>query len=177
MEEHATDAEQPDSALGEGAPAEGKARPRRWRAHAAAGVAVLLVVAAGLAVRASWGRNHPDRNIVAAYDGGVITREALLERWRVGPPDERAAMRTAEGIVLTVQSMAVHAVTERWARERRLDTREMFARAMREATQEIGIHDVAKRFHQSGVRVDEEEIRQSFEANRERYNIRVVEPR
>ena len=84
MEEHETDAEQPDSALGEGAPAERKARPRRWRARAAAGVVVLLlVVATGLAVRASWGRNHPDRNIVAAYDGGVITREAQIGRAHV----------------------------------------------------------------------------------------------
>jgi peptidyl-prolyl cis-trans isomerase C len=137
--------------------------------------AVLLAVGIGLALRASWGRgNHADRNVVAAYEGGLITKEALLERWRKRPAEERVMLRTAEGIDLTIRSMAVHAITERWARERRLDAREMFTRAMREATQEIGIHDVEQRFHEAEVRVEEAEIQRYFEANRETFKDRTL---
>src|SRR5574342_1139104 len=122
-----------------------KTRWFAWRWRAIVGVALLLVVA-GLAMRASWGRGyHEDESIVAAYDGGVITKESLLERWRREPPGKRAVLQTPEGIGATIQSLATHAVLERWARERRLDARELFARAMREATQEIGIHDVEQR--------------------------------
>ncbi|MBI2217668.1 MAG: peptidyl-prolyl cis-trans isomerase [Candidatus Rokubacteria bacterium] len=139
------------------------------------GLVLALAIVAGLALRSSWGRGyHPDRNIVAAYEGGTITREALIERWRTAPPEERAAMLSPHGLALVIQSQAVHAVTERWARQRRLDAREMFSRAMREATQEISIHDVEKRFHESEVRVAEEEIRQYFEANRERFKDRTL---
>lgn len=139
------------------------------------GLVLLLAVATGLAMRTSWGRSrHPDRNIVAAYEGGTITREVLLERWRTAPAEQRAAMRTPEGMDLTIRSMAVHAVAERWARERRLDAREMFTRAMREATKEIGIHDVEQRLHESEIRVEESEIQQYFEANRERFKDRTL---
>jgi parvulin-like peptidyl-prolyl isomerase len=148
---------------------------RRWRSRAALALVLLLALGAGLALRASWGRgNHADRNIVAAYEGGVITKEALLDRWRKAPGEERAAMRTPEGIDHMIQDLAVHAITERWARERKLDAREIFARAMREATQEIGIHDVEQRLHESEIRVEEGEIQQYFEANREAYKDRTL---
>ena len=172
--EHVADAVEPDRVPAETAPAQEKAIGPRWKFRLVGGLVVLLAVAAGLAI-SSWGRgNHPDRNIVAAYDGGTITREALLERWRTATPAQRVAMLSPEGLALMIQSQAVHAVTERWARERRLDAREMFARAMREATQEIGIHDVEKRFHESEVRVGEGEIQQYFEANRERFKDRTL---
>ena len=175
MSEHGTDSEAQDSAQEPGARSETKTPRRRWKSRAVVGLVLLLALAAGLAMRASWGRgNHADRNIVAAYDGGVITRETLLERWRTAPADQQATMRTPEGIDLTVRSMAVHAVLERWARERRLDAREMFIRAMREATQEIGIHDVEQRLHESEIRVEEGEIQQYFEANREKFKDRTL---
>jgi len=146
-----------------------------WQWRALVGLVLSLAVVAGLAMRASWGRgNHADRNIVAAYEGGIITKEALLERWRKAPGEERAAMRTPEGIDHMIRDLAVHAVTERWARERKLDAREMFARAMREATQEIGIHDVERRLHESDIRVEEGEIQQYFEANRQRFKDRTL---
>src|SRR3990172_7866996 len=150
MSEHGMDSEAQDSAQEPGARSEAKTPRRRWKSRAVVGLVLLLALAAGLAMRASWGRgNHADRNVVAAYEGGIITREALLERWRTAPAGERAGMRTPEGIGLTIQSLAVHAILERWARERRLDAREMFARAIREATQEIGLHDVEQRLHES----------------------------
>lgn len=149
-------------------------RPR-WRRPAVVGLVWILALTTGLAIRWSWGRgNHPDRNIVAAYRGGLITKEALLERWRTAPPEEREAIRTPEGMGLTIQSLAVHAVMERWAQERRLDAREMFTRAMREATQEIGIHDVEQRLHESDIRVEEGEIQQYFEANRDKFKDRTL---
>ena len=175
MSEHGTDSEAQDSAQEPGARSEAKTPRRRWKSRAVVGLVLLLALAAGLAMRASWGRgNHADRNVVAAYEGGIITREALLERWRTAPAGERAGMRTPEGIGLTIQSLAVHAILERWARERRLDAREMFARAMREATQEIGIHDVEQRLHESEIRVEEGEIQQYFEANRETFKDRTL---
>src|SRR3990170_321108 len=134
--EQAKSANGGDALPDERASAEAKATRRRWKSRAVVALVLLLAVGTGLALRSSWGRgNHADRNIVAAYDGGVITRETLLERWRTAPADQQATMRTPEGIDLTVRSMAVHAVLERWARERRLDAREMFIRAMRQATQ------------------------------------------
>ena len=169
MGEQATGADESKEVRGDGARSEIKATPPRWRSRAVVGLLLLTAVAAGLAIRASWRQAHPDRNVVAAYDGGFITREALLNRWRNAPADERAVMGTPEGIDLTIRSMAIHAVTERWARERRLDVREMFTRAMREATQEIGLHDVERRLHESEVRVEEGEIQQYFDANREAF--------
>lgn len=175
MEEHRPDVTDRGSALREDARAEVKPARHPWRSRMVAGLVVLLAVGTGLVLRSSWGRGyHADRNIVAAYDGGVITRETLLERWRTAPADQQATMRTPEGIDLTVRSMAVHAVLERWARERRLDAREMFTRAMREATQEIGIHDVEQRLHESEIRVEEGEIQQYFEANREKFKDRTL---
>jgi len=175
MSEHGTDSEAQDSAQELGARSGTKTPGRRWRSRAVGGLVLLLALGTGLALRSSWGRgNHADRNIVAAYEGGVITKEALLERWGKAPGEERAAMRTPEGIGLTIQSLAVHAILERWARERRLDAREMFARAMREATQEIGIHDVEQRLHESEIRVEEGEIQQYFEANRETFKDRTL---
>ncbi len=154
---------------------EAKTTPRPWRSRAAIGLVLVLAVAAVLAIRMSWGRgNHADRNIVAAYEGGTIAKETLLERWRMALPEERALLQTPEGIELIIRSMAVHAVTDRWARERRLDARELFARAMREATQEIGIHDVEKRLHESAIRVEEGELQQYFETNRGMFKDRTL---
>lgn len=170
-----TDALAGNTGEGEAAPTAAKETRRRWKSRVVVGLVLLLAIGTGLALRSSWGRgNHADRNIVGAYEGGVITKEALLERWRKAAPEDRTAMRTPEGIELTIQSMAVHAVTERWARERRLDAREMFTRAMREATQEIGIHDVEQRLHESEIRVEESEIQQYFEANREKFKDRTL---
>jgi parvulin-like peptidyl-prolyl isomerase len=175
MAEHTTVADVQPSGSGADAPPEGKSIPRRWGPRVTVGLVLVLAVGTGLAMRTSWGRaRHPDRNIVAAYRGGLITREALLERWRRAPAEERAAMRTPEMMGLTIQSLAVHAVMERWAQERRLDAREMFTRAMREATQEIGIHDVEQRLHESDVRVEEGEIQQYFEANRTTFKDRTL---
>src|SRR5574341_2125969 len=148
---------------------------RRRKSRIVVGPVLSLAMVAGLPMWASWGRgNHADRSIVAAYDGGVITKENLLERWRREPPGQRAALRTPEAIGATIQSLAAHAVLERWARERRLDARELFARAMREATKEIGIHDVEQRLHESDIRVEEGEIQQYFETNREKFKDRTL---
>ena len=175
MAEHRTDSEAQDSAQELRARSEAKTPGRRWRSRAVGGLVLLLALGTGLALRSSWGRgNHADRNIVAAYEGGIITKEALLERWRKAPGEERAAMRMPEGIDQTIRSIAVHAVTERWARERRLDAREMFTRAMREASQEIGIHDVEQWLHESEIRVEEGEIQQYYETNREAYKGRTL---
>jgi|GEM_PF-2243446 len=175
MAEHVTEAEARDSAQELGARSEAKRPGRRWRSRAVGGLVLLLALGTGLALRSSWGRgSHADRNIVAAYEGGVITKETLLDRWRKASGEERAAMRTPEGIDHMIRDLALHAVTERWARERRLDAREMFARAMREATQEIGIHDVERRLHESDIRVEEGEIQQYYEANRETYKGRTL---
>ncbi|MBI4537443.1 MAG: peptidyl-prolyl cis-trans isomerase [candidate division NC10 bacterium] len=171
--ERTADTEPQEGRLDEGSRTEVRSTGRGRRRWVVAGVVLLLALATGLALRSSWWRGrHADRNILAAYRGGLITKEALLERWRRAPEVERAAMRTAEGIGLTIQSLAVHAVMERWARERKLDAREMFTRAMREATQEIGIHDVEQRLHESDIRVEEGEIQQYFEANRDTFKDR-----
>ncbi len=44
---------------------------------------------------------------MAAYEGGNISKEALLERWRAAPAGERAAIRTPEGMDATIRSLAV----------------------------------------------------------------------
>ena len=175
MEQHNVEEEGHDPLPPEGFPTAATTGKRPWRRRAVIGLVLLLAAGTGLTLRSSWGRrNHGDRNIVAAYEGGLITREALLERWQRGSPEERAMMQTPEGVEATIQSLAVHAVLERWARERRLDAREMFTRAMREATQEIGIHDVEQRLHESEIRVEEGEIQQYFEENRARFKDRTL---
>jgi parvulin-like peptidyl-prolyl isomerase len=110
--------------------------------------------------------NHPDTNVVAAYRDGVITKEQIVAHYRMASPQDQKVLRSVEGVKHLIQELAVHAVVERWANERQVDTRESFRRAMKDAADAVTLHDVAQRMHEFDVKVEESEIQKYFDDNR-----------
>ena len=113
--------------------------------------------------------NHPDTNVVAAYQDGVITKEQVVAHYRMASPQDQQVLRSIEGVRHLVQDLAVHAVVERWANERQLDTKETFRRAMKDAADAVTLHDVAQRMHEFDVKVEESEIQKYFDDNRDQF--------
>ena len=113
--------------------------------------------------------NHPDTNVVAAYRDSVITKEQIVAHYRMQPPQNQKLLRSVEGLRHVVQDLAVHAVVERWAQERQVDTQEAFKRAMKNAADVVTLYDVAQQMHEFDVRVEESEIQKYFDDNRAQF--------
>lgn len=122
-----------------------------------------------LADRLAGAPNHADTNVVAAYRDGVITREQIVAHYRMQPPQDQKALRSVEGLQHVVQDLAVHAVVERWAQERQVDTQEAFKRAMKNAADSVTLYDVAQQMHEFEVKVEESEIQKYFDDNRAKF--------
>ena len=119
-----------------------------------------------LTERINGAPNHPDTNVVAAYQDGVITKEQVVAHYRMASPQDQPVLRSVEGVRHLVRDLAVHAVVERWANERQVDTKETFRRAMKDAADVVTLHDVAQRMHEFDVKVEESEIQKYFDDNR-----------
>lgn len=122
-----------------------------------------------LTERINGAPNHPDTNVVAAYQDGVITKEQVVAHYRMASPQDQPVLRSIEGVRHLVQDLAVHAVVERWANERQVDTKETFRRAMKDAADVVTLHDVAQRMHEFDVKVEESEIQKYFDDNRDQF--------
>ncbi|MBI5029277.1 MAG: peptidyl-prolyl cis-trans isomerase [Chloroflexi bacterium] len=134
------------------------------------GVMVLIVVSVFLlADRLGGVPNHADTNVIAAYNDGVITKEQIVAHYRMQPAENRQVLRSLDGLQHVVQDLAVHAVVERWAQERQVDTKESFKRAMKNAADSVTLYDVAKQMHEFDVKVEESEIQKYFDDNRAQF--------
>lgn len=132
-------------------------------------VPIVVVAAFLLAQRLSGTPNHPDTNVVAAYSDGVITKEQILAHYQMVQPQDQPALRSLAGLRYLVQDLAVHAVVERWAEERQVDTKESFRRAMKSAAEAVTVNDVVERMHKFDVKVEEGEIQKYFDEHRAQY--------
>ncbi len=122
-----------------------------------------------LAVKLNRPLDHPDLNVLAAYQDGVITKEQVVAHYRMVSPQDQQGLRSVEGVRHLVRDLAVHAVVERWANERQVDTKETFRRAMKDAADVVTLHDVAQRMHEFDVKVEESEIQKYFDDNRDQF--------
>ena len=113
--------------------------------------------------------DHADTNVAAAYRDGVITKEQILEHYRMAPPQDQKALRSLEGLRHVVADLAVHAVVERWATERQVDTKESFRRALKYAADAVTLYDVTQRMHEFDVKVEESEIQAYFDDHRDQF--------
>ncbi len=110
--------------------------------------------------------NHPDLNVLAVYRDGIVTKEQVVEHYRMVPPQDQPMLRSVEGVRQLIQDLAVHAVVEKWATERQVDTKETFRRAIKDAADVVTLHDVAQRMHEFDVKVEESEIQKYFDDHR-----------
>ncbi len=113
--------------------------------------------------------SHADTNVIAAYNAGIITKEQIIAHYRMQPAENQKALRSLEGLQHVVQDLAVHAVVERWAQERQVDTKESFKRAMKNAADSVTLYDVVKQMHEFDVKVEESEIQKYFDDNRAQF--------
>ncbi|MBI4321817.1 MAG: hypothetical protein HY675_25265 [Chloroflexi bacterium] len=104
-----------------------------------------------------------DKNVVATYNDGTITKEELLATLDSLPERDRKALASPDGLRHLVQDIAVHRVVERWAKERQLDEKNSVQHAMKHVAEEINLHDVGAQIHQSQIRVDEADIQKYYE--------------
>ncbi len=137
--------------------------------HLLIAIPLVTLSAYFLVERIGGASNHPDTNVVAAYQGGVVTKEQVLTHYQSMAPQDQKALRSVEGLQHVVQDLAVHVVIERWANERQVDTKESFKRAMKNAADVVTLYDVAKQMHEFDVRVEESEIQKYFDDNRAKF--------
>lgn len=149
----------------EAEPAPRRAPRRTWI------VAGLGVLALGLvvAVWAAWDSREPaDPDVVATYQGGVVTREQLKRRFQaLRAEDQRLYQTREEGLEALVGEIVVREVTRRWAEERKVDQKGAFKDAMKHATEEIRLADVSDQLHQGRIPVGEAEIQVYYDQNRQ----------
>ncbi|TAK32647.1 MAG: hypothetical protein EPO21_14970 [Chloroflexota bacterium] len=135
-------------------------------------VILIAIVGAGILVWANlggWLAPEPsDRDVVATYSDGMVTKEDLLGRLESHTEAERRTLATPEGLRHLVQDIAVHQVAERWAKERGLDDKNSVQHAMKHVAEDINLHDIGTQVHEGQIRVDEGEIQTYYEENRER---------
>ncbi len=116
--------------------------------------------------------NHPDLNVLAVYRDGIVTKEQVVEHYRMVSPQDQPILRSVEGVRQLIQDLAVHAVVEQWATERQVDTKETFRRAMKDAADAVTLHDVSERMHEFDVKVEESEIQKYFDDHRDQFKDR-----
>ena len=143
---------------------------RFFKAEYALSLVVLIAVGSFfLNDRLNAPPNHADTNVVGVYADGVVTKEQIIDHYRMASPQDQKALRSLEGVRHLVADLAVHAVVERWAIERQVDTRESFRRAMKYAAEAVTLSDVTRRMHEFDVKVEESEIQKYFDENRDQF--------
>lgn len=146
-------------------------RPRRALWVGAVAVALLGLLA--VLRWAPWSPREPaDPEVVATYQGGVVTRAELRRKLETLPAEEQRRFRTASGLQVLVGDLVVERTIRQWAQERQLDQREAVKDAMKHATEEIQIADVSEQLHEGRIPVGEPEIQAYFDRNRERFGDR-----
>src|SRR3990172_8824828 len=113
--------------------------------------------------------NHPDLNVLAGYRDGVVTKEQVVEHYRMASAQDQQALRSIEGVQHLIQDLAVHAVVAKWATERQVDAQETFRRALKDAADAVTLHDVAQRMHEFDVKIEESEIQKYFDEHRDQF--------
>lgn len=152
-------APQPAGAVEEGG------RPR-WTLWAGIGGPTLLV-GLWLSGWLPWSAPEPaDPEVVASYQGGVVSREQLRRRIESLPKPQQAAYRRVEGLRALGAEAVVHEVARRWAEEKQIDRKELFKDAMRHATEEVQIADVSEQLHEGRIEAGEAEIQAYYDRNR-----------
>ena len=117
----------------------------------------------------SWLWPEPaDKDVVATYTDGTVTKEELMATLDSHSEPERKALATPDGLRHLIEDIAVHRVVERWAKERQLDEKNNVQHAMKHVAEEINLHDIGAQVHQSQIRVEEADIQKYYEENRER---------
>ena len=132
-------------------------------------IPVLAIGIVLLAVKLNRPPDHPDLNVVAAYREGLITKEQVVDHFRMASAQDQLALRSVEGAKHVIQDLAVHAVMEKWATERQVDTKETFRSAMKDAADAVTLHDVAQRVHELDVQVEESEIQKYYDEHRDQF--------
>lgn len=131
-------------------------------------VALSFVAAVVVGRWAPWEGGEPaDPEVVATYEGGVVTREQLKRQLAALPESERPLYLTPEGVRALVTSAAAHEVTRRWAEEKQVDQKGTFKEAMKHATEEIQIADISEQMHQGRIQVGQAEIQAYYDENRQ----------
>ncbi|HLB11772.1 MAG TPA: hypothetical protein VJO15_02325, partial [Dehalococcoidia bacterium] len=146
-----------------------KASKRFGLRQAFAIVAVLGAAWVAWQTISNWAWAEPsDKNVIASYAGGKVTKEDLLADLDSHPEPDRKLLSTQNGLRSLVQDAAVHRVVERWAKERQLDEKNDVQHAMKLVAEEINLHDIGTQVHQGQIRVDEADIQKYYEENREK---------
>lgn len=132
-------------------------------------IPVLAIGMVLLAVKLNRPPDHPDLNVLAAYRDGIVTKEQVVDHYRMASSQDQAVLRSVEGVKHLIQDLAIHGVVEQWATERQVDAKETFRRAMKDAADAVTLHDVAQRMHEFEVKVEESEIQEYFDDHREEF--------
>lgn len=131
-----------------------------------AAMAVLWLVLQNLG---TWLWPEPaDKDVVATYTDGTVTKEELIATLDAHSEQERRALANPDGLQHLIEDIAVHRVVESWAKERQLDEKNSVQHAMKHVAEEINLHDIGTQIHQSQIRVDEADVQKYYEENRER---------
>lgn len=161
----------PDEGLSPARPASAARRLPGWRVWVAVGV---IAIGGVLVLRwAPWSVREPaDPEVVATYQGGVMTRERLRREFEALPKAEQPFYRTVNGLKMLIGNAVAHEVGRSWAEERQVDQKQAFKEAVKHATEEIKIADVSEQLHQGRIAVGEAEIQAYYDRNRERFGER-----
>jgi parvulin-like peptidyl-prolyl isomerase len=147
----------------------------RWSSWALPTLATLGVVVLGIVILRwpPWASREPaDPTVMATYVGGVITGDDLRRKLETLPREEQARFRAVAGLRALAGDLATERAIRRWAQERQVDQQDAFRDAMRHATEEIQVADVAQQLHEGRIPVGEAEIQTYYDRERQRFGDR-----
>jgi parvulin-like peptidyl-prolyl isomerase len=115
--------------------------------------------------------------VVATYDGGQITVDDVRQHLAFLVPDERLReqVRSPEEYRHVVYEMIGDGLVKRWAAGRDVEQDQDFRHVMKHLDEEIGMGRMARELHAGDMGVNQSDVRDYYEANREAFAERTLD--
>jgi len=132
---------------------------------------ILLPVLVGLGCgRGDVGSEPPNPDVVASYNGGVITKDLLKAKFNGLMPCCKSRYPGIEGGRKLIKEMVLPMVIAKAVREKKIDLRENLREELGNVTDELNMSFLHMKFHEHILEANEkyQELRESYEYQKKR---------
>ena len=120
-----------------------------------------------------WGPDPPSPDVVATFDGGLITIADVEAHLNVLVPAEmREHAQSPHTILSVVEDLISDQLVVRWAAERKPESEETFRHAVKHINEELSLEAFANQLHEDALPIAESDIRNYYDENRSSFDQR-----